>query len=65
MFPCLYEVLTLSLDVCVLNDLLDTELSQSVKARFSSIDANRGVFVTVLRAMDTEQIVDFMVKDVA
>jgi len=40
-----------------------TELSKSVRSRFDTVEANRGVFVTVLQAMDTEQIVDMMVKD--
>jgi hypothetical protein len=40
-----------------------TELSQSVLARFAEVGTNRGVFVTVLQAMDTEQIVDMIVKD--
>jgi len=42
-----------------------TELSQNIVARFSSVESNRGVFVTVLQAMDTEQVVDFLVKEVA
>jgi len=40
-----------------------TELSQSIVSRFSTVEANRGVFVTVLQAMDTEQVVDFLVKE--
>jgi translation initiation factor 5A len=41
-----------------------TELSQSINEKFASCEPSRGVFVTVLQAMDTEQVVDMMVKDV-
>merc|ERR1719181_783389 len=40
-----------------------TALSKDVLARYNALDDGKGVFCIVLKAMDTEQIVDFMVKD--
>lgn len=41
-----------------------TQLSQGVTARFATVESNRGLFVTVLKCMGHEQVVDFMVKEV-
>merc|ERR1712187_151403 len=40
-----------------------TQLSQRVMAKHKDCPDNRAVFVTVLKAMDTEQVVDFIVKE--
>merc|ERR1712227_774836 len=40
-----------------------TDLSQKIIAKQKDVADGRAIFVTVLKAMDTEQVVDFIVKD--
>ena len=40
-----------------------TELSERIMTKHKEVGENRAVFVTVLKAMDTEQVVDFIVKE--
>merc|ERR1712151_582001 len=40
-----------------------TSLSQRIMTKHRDVNEGRAVFVTVLKAMDTEQVVDFIVKE--
>jgi translation initiation factor 5A len=40
-----------------------TALSQRIMTKHNEVPEGRAVFVTVLKAMDTEQVVDFIVKE--
>lgn len=39
------------------------KISQQIVEKFPNIEEGRGLFVTVLKAMTTEQVVDFIIKD--
>ena len=53
-----------SLAMCMYqNNLPLIALSQRVFAKHRDCPEGRAVFVTVLKAMDTEQVVDFIVKE--
>merc|ERR1719487_1200148 len=40
-----------------------TSLSKEIIQRYGDLEEGRGLFCVVLKAMDTEQVVDFIVKD--
>ena len=40
-----------------------TALSQRIMTKHREVADGRAVYVTVLKAMDTEQVVDFIVKE--
>merc|ERR1712072_1075198 len=41
-----------------------TDLSKNIQTRFASLSQDKSIYCVVLKAMDTEQVVDMIVKDV-
>jgi len=53
------------LDLPCDNSNVLTELSLSIKEKFDTCPASKGVFLVILKALKTEQVVDVMVKEAA